>query len=393
MPEKLSIRDLQTQLTEAKATWTINPAFLNRETVPQFPLGAEPKELRKAIDVARIDLKAIMLETPNPLVVARRAEMDLTASAVAPVAGLPAAGYASSVDWRNRWGWPWLVSIQDQGSCQSCWVFGAVALIDAMVRIEHAFWTKRSEGDVHRGMGAMCATTGNPENALNWIRDHGVADLDCYPYVPNSPMNKPYAPSSDRGGRTVKVGSYVGIGNVNDQKKWLDAVGPLTACFAVYGDFFGVGSGVYHHVTGTLQGYHCILVVGYDDAHGCWICKNQWGSGFGDHGYFRIRYGDSDIDTWEKCGIQGTNPDPWTKRRLHSGAMIESGNGATHRNFELTAMEGHALRHWFRDGTSLAWGKASLFAGDVAEQPTLTSTTYNRNFELVCATTGGRLHH
>jgi hypothetical protein len=39
--------------------------------------------------------------------------------------------------------------------------------------------------------------------------------------------------------------------------------------------------------------------------------------------------------------VHNVNPDPWTKRRLHSGAMVESGSGATHRNFELVRTGTH----------------------------------------------------
>jgi hypothetical protein len=39
------------------------------------------------------------------------------------------------------------------------------------------------------------------------------------------------------------------------------------------------------------------LFVGYDDTQGCWICKNSWGSAWGESGFFRIAYG--------QCGIEG----------------------------------------------------------------------------------------
>ena len=36
-------------------------------------------------------------------------------------------------------------------------------------------------------------------------------------------------------------------------------------------------------------------MVGYDDAGGFWICKNSWGTGWGEAGFFCIAYG--------QCGI------------------------------------------------------------------------------------------
>jgi len=55
---------------------------------------------------------------------------------------------SSSVDWRNRFGWPWLTQIKDQGGCGSCYIFSGVGVLEAMLRIEHFVWSLRSEGDV-----------------------------------------------------------------------------------------------------------------------------------------------------------------------------------------------------------------------------------------------------
>jgi hypothetical protein len=75
-------------------------------------------------------------------------------------------------------------------------------------------------------------------------------------------------------------------------KTWLSTRGPLSSCFNVYNDFFAYAGGVYHHVTGGPVGGHCISVVGYDEAAQCWICKNSWGTGWGEGGFFRISYND-----------------------------------------------------------------------------------------------------
>src|SRR5206468_3305820 len=55
---------------------------------------------------------------------------------------------------------------------------------------------------------------------------------------------------------------------------------------------------------------HCVSVVGYDDVAGCWICKNSWGPGWGDRGFFRIAYGEVGIDASMWGVIVGTGPTP-----------------------------------------------------------------------------------
>jgi hypothetical protein len=136
--------------------------------------------------------------------------------------------------------------------------------------------------------------------------------------------------------------------------------------------------------------------VGYSDIENCWIVKNSWGSGWGDHGYVKIAYGEVSIDAFAKYGVPHVNPDPWTKRRLHNGDLYESGDGALHRNFEMLATaDGPKVRHWWRDNSKsgFPWSQGAEFANDAAVCPTLTGTTFNRNFEAVYLTTGRRLHH
>jgi len=207
-----------------------------------------------------------------------------------------------------------------------------------------------------------------------------------------------YAPPFNRNGRTVKTPAYTSLNSVEDQKNWIANIGPLAVGFDVYNDFFGWSGNVpYKKVsTATFAGGHVMLAVGYDDSLGCWIVKNSWGTGFGNQGYYLIAYGQCNIDAYTKLGLRYTNPDPWTKRRNHGGGMLESGDGATHRNFELIAPSaGNSLTHWWRDNSSstLPWAKATTMANDVADPPTFTATTYNGNFEMIYRTTAGRLHH
>jgi Papain family cysteine protease/FG-GAP-like repeat len=152
----------------------------------------------------------------------------------------------------------------------------------------------------------------------------------------------------------------------------------------------------------TIAGGHFLLVVGYHDPDaadpdGYWIVKNSWAETWGDRGFGKVAYGESDIDAYAKTGLRDTNPDPWAKRRLHGGNLLESGNGAMRRNFEMIATEGGgpSLRHWWRDNSTagLPWRQAGSFADDAAVCPVITQSTYNRNFDCVYLSTKGQLHH
>jgi len=427
--------ELRRLLADNNATWQALP-LSDRTRIKKHPLGV-PSAERLVLDAKApaVDLQAVLgtYTTTNPFLNQRRAEHKLpileqqrpahgpgaatrgsanvspakssgAATKAATKTDAAAAGLTLSavVDWRNRFGTNWVTQVKDQDPCESCVAFGTTAVIESMVRIHHAVWCLRSEGDTHDGLGLKCSDGSWPDTYFDWVKTHGICDPDCYPYQTNNP---PYQPCADRGGRTVKIDDYQNVpnfwllGGITFQKLWIDTVGPITGCMEVWTDFDGYSSGVYHWLNSpkvTFRGLHCITIVGYSDVESCWIVKNSWGSGWGDHGYVKIGYGEVKIDYYAKYGLAHVNPDPWTKRRLHNGNLYESGNGPLHRNFEMLATSGGAhVRHWWRDNSvnGFPWQQASTFAADAAVCPTLTGTTYNRNFEAVYLTTASRLHH
>ena len=239
--------------------------------------------------------------------------------------------------------------------------------------------------------------------ALDWIVNNGAADPDCFPW---SFSDLDYAPTPDRPGRTTRVPKYTALGSVDDAKKWLDTVGPVIAAFDCYDDFQAwPGPDVYRLSPSAVpKGSHVVLIVGYDDNRSCWILRNSWGPGWGQAGYGFFGYGECKIDEHAKLGLQGTSPDPWTRRRLHNGCFIESSNGAAHRNFELVRSSAPRARHLWRQGGEngdFSWHEAATLenptdnsaGAGVIGMPAMTATTYERNFEAVYWELSGYLRH
>jgi hypothetical protein len=405
--------ELRRMLDEQALGWQTR-RDADEEAVPEWGLGASSEGLPQADEVAAPELRQFGAG-PNPYLAVRRLQRGIvTADEVraavsertlrhlglygvleAREAGAPPdAGAAPAVDWRNRWGQNWVTSVRNQNPCNSCWAFTGVALVEAMMRIEHAMWTRLSEGDVHRGVGATCADYGNLKNVSKFFADHGICDPGSFPWSTNDP---PYDPTPDRSGRSVRGPAFEWAGTVQACKDWLDTVGPLIAWMEVWSDFDGYTSGVYHRSTAStnsLRGTHFVLVVGYDDARQAWLVKNSWGTGWGMGGYGWIGYDEANVNLYAKAGVRNVNPDPWTKRRLHNGNLYESGNGELHRNLEVAGADGTRVQHrWREGGPPWTWGSANAFADDAAVCPTLIGTTFNRNLELVYRTSGGRLHH
>jgi hypothetical protein len=71
----------------------------------------------------------------------------------------------------------------------------------------------------------------------------------------------------------------------------------------VYSDYFGYVDGVYEPMEGLeVVGGHAVPIIGWNDEHDSWYCKNSWGTDWGQNGYFEIRRGAAGINgpftTW-----------------------------------------------------------------------------------------------
>jgi C1A family cysteine protease len=68
---------------------------------------------------------------------------------------------------------------------------------------------------------------------------------------------------------------------------------PVIVGFSAYDNFESdetAKTGLVSMPNGKLIGGHCVLVVGWDDAYQQFICRNSWGTEWGQQGYFRIPY-------------------------------------------------------------------------------------------------------
>jgi C1A family cysteine protease len=194
-----------------------------------------------------------------------------------------------------------VTTVKNQANCGSCVAFGTIATIEATFRRQrnnanlaidlseaHLFYCYAKS----KGFG--CSTGWYPDQAMEFSKQ-GIVDEACYPYTPG---DQNCTLCSDWQNRLVKISNYQKISNIAAMKDWIANHGALSACFTVYSDFYSYMGGVYSHVTGGIVGGHCVSIVGYDDNAGCWICKNSWGTGFGEQGFFKIGYG--------QCGIESS---------------------------------------------------------------------------------------
>jgi len=198
-------------------------------------------------------------------------------------------------DWTNKDGKNWVTPIRSQGSCGSCWAFGAIAAVEAQINIAK----KNPDLDIdlsEQHLTATCCSNcgdcggGYPTSALSYIKRTGIPNETCYPYeAKNSPCN----PCSDY--EPYQIEDYKKIkATTADYKYALQEYGPMVVVLRVQEDWFYYKSGVYTPTwTGKLGwANHCVALVGFDDTKGAWHVKNSWGSRWGEQGYAWVRYGD-----------------------------------------------------------------------------------------------------
>jgi cathepsin L len=191
--------------------------------------------------------------------------------------------------------------VKDQGSCGSCWSFGATGALEGQYYLangELLSFSEQQQVDCNR----LCfgCDGGTAESAfIYWKRFNAPILENDYPYtgVKGSCENSEH--------ETVgSVSGYVSTTQYSESslKNAVGTVGPVTiAIDASLWSFQLYSSGIYDPSGCSSTSLdHQVLAVGYDnDADGdYWIVKNSWGESWGINGYIWIARNDNN-----KCGV------------------------------------------------------------------------------------------
>ncbi len=210
----------------------------------------------------------------------------------------------SYYDLRNVNGTSYVSSVKNQGSCGSCWAFAAIAAVESREMIEGLGMRDYSEQNVkncHEFYWGHC-DGGNEEIAAAYmVRNEGPLRETDDPYnIYNSNCNSNYTPQS-----TYLSAWYLPNRRVNGYqdvlKDMIMQYGAIFTAMCWYNTAYNPTTKCYNY-QGAAWANHAIAVVGWDDNKdmssvgatipGAWICKNSWGTSFGDNGYFYISYQD-----------------------------------------------------------------------------------------------------
>jgi len=225
---------------------------------------------------------------------------------------LPAEDIPASFDSREQWPLCGIGNIRDQGSCGSCWAFGAAESFSDRYCIhgnkkEPIVMSPQYLVSCFKNLDAC--EGGYVDVAWTDLKRWGITTDDCVPYKARNTT----CPTTCADGSKMKIyrsnapySPYVAF----NQKKTVAAIqteiltnGPLEAAFWVFDDFMNYGGGVYeHNQGGSFQGGHAIKIIGWghDDIEDedYWTVVNSWGEDWGEKGTFRIVRGTNE------CGIE-----------------------------------------------------------------------------------------
>ncbi|MBN2417231.1 T9SS type A sorting domain-containing protein [bacterium] len=289
---------------------------------------------------------------------------------------LPSAGtLPDSLDWRDNDG-SWVTPVRNQEDCGSCWAFSATAQVESWYKIHTG--DAGSDIDLSEQFILSCANVGscaggNPGEALSYYRRYGVPPESYFPYQGSDGI----ACSEAAEGWENEVVTIPGWGFVTKEEGLVDNIKnalmyhPVSASYDVYSDFSYYTGGVYEYVWGTYQAGHAVLIVGWNDADSCWICKNSWGNWWGENGYFRIKWGQCGIDSdvmFIYDGVTGGNSIELSESsvsvELQQGEQLRKTITITNPNaavFEYSAID---LQSAFHPDQFNAWEGYSIWCGD-----------------------------
>ena len=232
-------------------------------------------------------------------------------------ATLQASALPSSFDWRSQNG---TTPIKNQGSCGDCWAFGTVAPLESQIKLQCNLTVDISEQYL-----TSCNTDGWGCNGGWWAHDYHMSKLGRDNTAAGAVLeaDDPFkAANTACGGpynHPYRITNWAFIAgqptpSVQAIKQAIYTYGPISAAIYVGPKFQAYSSGIFD-ANESGQVNHAIALVGWNDDlgpdNGYWILRNSWGTGWGESGYMKIRYG-SNLVGYSANYIQFacTNPTP-----------------------------------------------------------------------------------
>lgn len=225
----------------------------------------------------------------------------------APLDNPPMLGLPSSHNWCNLGG---CTPIRNQGSCGSCWAFGTVGPLEATIKM----WDAQAR-DLAEQYLVSCASEYNGCGGGWFAHDYHEWKIPAGETTAGAVYEADFAYQARDSSQGVgcdftpqphthhekiaswaEIDPYYNVPSVSAIKQAIYEHGPVAAAVCVGSAFQGYRNGVFQtNETCSNDVNHAIVLVGWNDAEQTWILRNSWGTGWGESGYMRIKWGTSKI--------------------------------------------------------------------------------------------------
>lgn len=202
-------------------------------------------------------------------------------------------GLPINFDGRTVWG-KCIHTSADQGSCNGCWAFGIVNHLSDRFCVQGKDVILSVQDLLECTPGNKCCSGGYASNGYKYIMQTGLVADSCKRYRKTCTECRPSSCTHYK----CKPNSMFWASTIQQAKREIYNNGPIEAVFDVYDDFPYYAGGVYYRTSNKLLGVHTVEVLGWGKQNGTeyWLCKNSWGSTWGDKGFFKIKLGDCDVN-------------------------------------------------------------------------------------------------
>ncbi|MFT8314008.1 MAG: C1 family peptidase [Clostridium sp.] len=201
---------------------------------------------------------------------------------------------------------------KDQGQLNNCWAFSAIGSLESnLLRIEKKTYDfSEINMTTHNNIDNNPFDGGNNEMATaylaSWKGPVNETD-DSEPSDPNNIVTRNGLKEKKHVQEVLFIPDRTGALDNSELKKAIMNYGAVSS--SLYMDeysYFNLGKNAYYDYAES-SGNHAIDIVGWDDnysknnflvtpkGNGAFICKNSWGTSFGDKGYFYVSYYDVSI--------------------------------------------------------------------------------------------------